>query len=62
MAYSINRQPLLKRISDSELEEDQETEIDDPRISNQDEEPFIKIYEPADKYVKSKNVFINKNV
>lgn len=48
MAYSINKQPLLKGISDSEFEDDIETEIEDPNISTQDEEPFIKPHEPAD--------------
>lgn len=50
MAYSINRQPLLKGISDSEFEDDIETEIEDPNNSKQDEEPFIKPHEPADTF------------
>ncbi|KOX72970.1 Equilibrative nucleoside transporter 3 [Melipona quadrifasciata] len=50
MSYSINRRPLLERISDSEFEDDLETEVDDPNISVPDEKPFLKQYEPSDKY------------
>ncbi|CAK9820988.1 Equilibrative nucleoside transporter 3 [Anthophora plagiata] len=51
MAYSINRRPLLGGgVSDSEFEDDLETEVDDPNISVPDEKPFLKQYEPRDKY------------
>ncbi|XP_033225226.1 equilibrative nucleoside transporter 1 [Belonocnema kinseyi] len=50
MSYSINRQPLLRGISDSEFEDDIETEIEEPSISKQDEEPFIKPHEPTDRF------------
>lgn len=51
MSYSINRRPLLGGASDSEFEDDLETEIDDPNIVIPDEKPFLKSYEPQDKYV-----------
>jgi len=51
MSYSINRRPLLGGASDSEFEDDLETEIDDPNIVIPDEKPFLKPYEPYDKYV-----------
>ncbi|KAK9309615.1 hypothetical protein QLX08_000830 [Tetragonisca angustula] len=50
MSYSINRRPLLEGVSDSEFEDDLETEADDPNISVPDEKPFLKQYEPSDKY------------
>ncbi|XP_076174525.1 equilibrative nucleoside transporter 1 isoform X3 [Ptiloglossa arizonensis] len=50
MSYSINRRPLLGGESDSEFEEDFETEVDNPNISVPDEKPFLKQYEPCDKY------------
>ncbi|OAD61279.1 Equilibrative nucleoside transporter 3 [Eufriesea mexicana] len=50
MSYSINRRPLLKGASDSEFEDDLETEADDPNISVPDAKPFLKQYEPCDKY------------
>ncbi|XP_076239830.1 equilibrative nucleoside transporter 1 [Calliopsis andreniformis] len=50
MSYSINRRPLLGSASDSEFEDDLETEVDDPNISVPDEKPFLKPYEPSDKY------------
>lgn len=49
--YSINRRPLLGGASDSEFEDDLETEVDDPSVSVPDEKPFLKSYEPHDKYV-----------
>lgn len=51
MAYSINRQPLLKGTSDSEFEDDVETDVDDSSTVVPDEKPFLKVYEPYDKYV-----------
>ncbi|XP_011253886.2 equilibrative nucleoside transporter 1 isoform X2 [Camponotus floridanus] len=48
--YSINRRPLLGGASDSEFEDDIETEVDDSNISIPDEKPFLKSYEPHDKY------------
>lgn len=50
MAYSINRRPLLGGASDSEFEDDLETEIDDPNVVIPDEKPFLKSYDPYDKY------------
>ncbi|KZC09006.1 PREDICTED: equilibrative nucleoside transporter 3 [Dufourea novaeangliae] len=50
MSYSINRRPLLGGASDSEFEDDLETEVDDPSVSVPDEKPFLKQYEPRDKY------------
>lgn len=49
--YSINRRPLLGGASDSEFEDDVETEVDDSNIAIPDEKPFLKSYEPHDKYV-----------
>lgn len=49
--YSINRRPLLGGASDSEFEDDVETEVDDSTIPIPDEKPFLKSYEPHDKYV-----------
>lgn len=49
--YSINRRPLLGGASDSEFEDDLETEVDDSNIPIPDEKPFLKPYEPHDKYV-----------
>lgn len=51
MSYSINRRPLLGGASDSEFEDDFETEVDDPSVTIPDEKPFLKPYEPHDKYV-----------
>jgi len=51
MSYSINRRPLLGGVSDSEFEDDLEIEIDDSNIAIHDEKPFLKSYEPRDKYV-----------
>lgn len=51
--YSINRRPLLGGASDSEFEDDLETEVDDSNIPIPDEKPFLKSYEPHDKYVLS---------
>lgn len=51
MSYSINRRPLLGGASDSEFEDDLETEVDDPSVTIPDEKPFLKPYEPYDKYV-----------
>lgn len=51
MSYSINRRPLLWGTSDSEFEGDLETEVDDPHTVISDEKPFLKPYEPHDKYV-----------
>lgn len=48
--YSINRRPLLGGASDSEFEDDLETEVDDLNITIPDEKPFLKPYEPNDKY------------
>ncbi|XP_072756541.1 equilibrative nucleoside transporter 1 [Anoplolepis gracilipes] len=48
--YSINRRPLLGGASDSEFEDDLETEVDDSNITIPDEKPFLKPYEPHDKY------------
>ncbi|XP_050450568.1 equilibrative nucleoside transporter 1 [Cataglyphis hispanica] len=48
--YSINRRPLLGGASDSEFEDDLETEIEDSNIAIPDEKPFLKPYEPHDKY------------
>lgn len=50
MSYSINRRPLLGGASDSEFEDDLETEVDDPSVTIPDEKPFLKPYEPYDKY------------
>ncbi|EFN81093.1 equilibrative nucleoside transporter 3 isoform X2 [Harpegnathos saltator] len=50
MSYSINRRPLLWGTSDSEFEGDLETEVDDPHTVISDEKPFLKPYEPHDKY------------
>ncbi|KYN08115.1 PREDICTED: equilibrative nucleoside transporter 1 [Cyphomyrmex costatus] len=50
MSYSINRRPLLGGTDDSEFEDDLETEVDDPNIIIPDEKPFLKPYEPHDKY------------
>ncbi|EZA57319.1 equilibrative nucleoside transporter 1 isoform X2 [Ooceraea biroi] len=50
MSYSINRRPLLGGASDSEFEDDVETEVDDPNVAIHDEKPFLKSYEPHDKY------------
>ncbi|KAL6268741.1 hypothetical protein P5V15_001867 [Pogonomyrmex californicus] len=50
MSYSINRRPLLGGASDSEFEDDFETEVDDPNITIPDEKPFLKPFEPHDKY------------
>ncbi|XP_029032918.1 equilibrative nucleoside transporter 1 [Osmia bicornis bicornis] len=47
--YPINKRPLLGG-SDSEFEDDLETEVDDPSISVPDEKPFLKQYEPSDRY------------
>lgn len=51
MSYSINRRPLLWGTSDSEFEGDLETEVDDPHTVISDEKPFLKPYEPHDKYM-----------
>ncbi|XP_020285333.1 equilibrative nucleoside transporter 1 [Pseudomyrmex gracilis] len=50
MAYSINRRPLLGGASDSEFEDDLETEVDEHNVSVPDKEPFLKSFEPHDKY------------
>jgi len=50
MSYSINRRPLLGGASDSEFEDDL-TEVDDSSITIPDEKPFLKPYEPHDKYI-----------
>lgn len=57
MSYSINRRPLLGGTSDSEFEDDLETEIDDPNVVIPDEKPFLKPYEPHDKYAPMTSVF-----
>lgn len=50
MAYSVNRQPLLRDISDSEFEDEIENEIEDTRTAVPDSEPFIKTLIPQDRY------------
>lgn len=50
MSYSINRRPLLGGTSDSEFEDELETEVDNPNESVPDEKPFLKPYEPHDRY------------
>lgn len=41
---------MLGHTSDSEFEDDLETEVDDPTVSVPDEKPFLRPYEPCDRY------------
>ncbi|KAL0112225.1 hypothetical protein PUN28_011944 [Cardiocondyla obscurior] len=50
MSYFINQKPLLGSASDSEIEDDLETEVDDSSVIIPDKKPFLKPCEPHDKY------------